>query len=208
MQVRYAAGTFWMTMEEMASLFGRDRTTINRHLSNIFAEEELIENSNVQKVHISSSARPVSLYSLDAIISVGYRVNSKSATRFRQWATTTLNEYVTKGFVLNDDMLKNGRPFGDDYFDELLARIRDIRASERRVWLKIGEIFQECSCDYDSSSETAQMFYATIQNKMHFAVTGHTAAELVFDRCDPEAPHMGLTSWKGGPVRDECIRAM
>lgn len=161
--VRYAGGTFWLTMDEMGSLFGRDRSTISRHLKNIFNEGELVEESNVQKVHITSSDRPISLYSLDAIISVGYRVNSKSATRFRQWATRTLNEYVTKGFVLNDDMLKNGRPFGNDYFEELLARIRDIRASERRLWLKITDIFQECSFDYDPNSDTAREFYASIQ---------------------------------------------
>ena len=121
------------------------------------------------------------------------------ATRFRQWATATLKEYITKGFVLNDDMLKNGRPFGKDYFDELLARIRDIRASERRVWLKITDIFQECSFDYDKDSTMAKNFYAAVQNKMHYAVTGHTAAEIVQGRSDPSKPNMGLTSWKGGP---------
>lgn len=198
-RVRYAADTFWMTMDEMASLFGRDRTTIGRHLAKVFSEGELVEDCNVQKVHVPSSDKPVSLYSLDAIISVGYRVNSKSATRFRQWATRTLNEYVTKGFVLNDDMLKNGRPFGKDYFDELLVRVRDIRASERRAYQKITDIFQECSFDYDPRSDAARRFYATVQNKLHYAVTGLTAAEIVQGMSDPSLPHMGLTTWKQAP---------
>ena len=138
-------------------------------------------------------------YSLDAIIAVGYRVNSPKATRFRQWATATLKEYITKGFALNDDMLKNGAPFGKDYFDELLVRIRDIRASERRVYQKITDIFQECTYDYDSTSRTARNFYATVQNKLHYAVTGDTAAGIIQRRSDASQPNMGLTTWKGAP---------
>ena len=139
------------------------------------------------------------IYNLDAIIAVGYRVNSLKATRFRQWATATLKEYIVKGYVLNDDMLKNGAPFGKDYFDELIVRIRDIRASERRVYQKITDIFQECSFDYDKNSETARRFYATVQNKLHYAITGHTAAEIIAERSDAGKPSMGLTSWKGAP---------
>lgn len=143
--------------------------------------------------------REVTIYNLDAIIAVGYRVNSLQATRFRQWATSTLKEYIQKGYALNVDRLKNGAPFGDDYFDELIAIIRDIRASERRVWQKITDIFQECSFDYDKNSQIARDFFATVQNEMHFAVTGHTAAEIIFDRADASKPHMGLTSWNGAP---------
>jgi len=136
---------------------------------------------------------------LDAIIAVGYRVNTKKATRFRQWATKTLKEYIIKGFVLNDDMLKNGKPFGKDYFDELLERIREIRASERRAYQKITDIFEQCSYDYDKSSEITKNFYAFVQNKLHFAVTGRTAAELIYERADSEKPAMGLTTWKDAP---------
>ena len=143
--------------------------------------------------------RNVDFYNLDAIIAVGYRVNSKKATKFRQWATKTLKEYITKGFVLNDDMLKNGKPFGKDYFDELLERIREIRASERRAYQKITDVFEQCSYDYDKNSEITRAFYAFVQNKLHFAVTGQTAAELIYDRADAEKPTMGLTTWKDAP---------
>ena len=136
---------------------------------------------------------------MDAIIAVGYRVNTKKATRFRQWATKTLKEYIIKGVVLNDDMLKNGKPFGKDYFDELLERIREIRASERRAYQKITDIFEQCSYDYDKSSEITKNFYAFVQNKLHFAVTGRTAAELIYERADSEKPAMGLTTWKDAP---------
>ena len=136
---------------------------------------------------------------MDAIIAVGYRVNSKKATRFRQWATKTLKEYITKGFVLNDDMLKNGKPFGKDYFDELLERIREIRASERRAYQKIADVFEQCSYDYDKNSEVTKNFYAFVKNKLHFAVTGKTAAELIYERADSEKPAMGLTTWKDAP---------
>lgn len=201
-QVRYMNETLWMPQKEIAELFDKDKSTISRHMKNIFEEGELAREAVVAKIATTASdgkTYMVDFYALDAIIAVGYRVNSLRATRFRQWATATLKEYITKGFVLNDDMLKNDRPFGKDYFDELLARIRDIRASERRVWLKITDIFQECSFDYDKDSTMAKNFYAAVQNKMHYAVTGHTAAEIVQGRSDPSKPNMGLTSWKGGP---------
>lgn len=158
-EVSYLNGTFWMPQKQMAELFGKDKSTVSRHLKNIFEEGELDRCSvvaNIATTATDGKTYRTDFYSLDAILAVGYRVNSPQATRFRQWATATLKEYVTKGFVLNDDMLKNGRPFGQDYFDELLARIRDIRASERRVWLKVTDIFQECSFDYDGSSEFAR----------------------------------------------------
>lgn len=200
--VRYMNETMWLTQKEMAELFGVDRTVVTKHLKNIFEIGELAEQSTCAKIaHVGSTGQTyqTTLYNLDAIIAVGYRVNSLKATRFRQWATATLKEYIVKGFVLNDDMLKNGAPFGKDYFDELLARIRDIRASERRVYQKITDIFQECSFDYDRNSETARRFFATVQNKLHYAVTGHTAAELIVERADASKPSMGLTSWKGSP---------
>lgn len=200
-EVSYANETFWLTQKAMAELFGVDVRTVSEHLGNIFESGELDKASSTASSGISgrTQGRPPVYYNLDVIIAVGYRVNSIRATRFRQWATATLREYITKGFVLNDDMLANGRPFGKDYFDELLSRIRDIRASERRVYQKITDIFQECTYDYDRDSEVAHRFYATVQNKLHYAVTGHTAAEIVQGRSDPAKPHMGLTSWKGGP---------
>lgn len=201
-EVYYKDETFWAAQSAIAELFGVSKSTVSRHLKNIFEEGELDKDSVVAISATTASDGKrynVTYYNLDAVIAVGYRVNSLKATRFRQWATATLKEYVTKGFVLNDDMLKNGRAFGEDYFDELLGRIRDIRASERRVYQKITDIFQECSFDYDRDSDTAKRFYATVQNKLHYAVTGHTAAEIVQERSDPAKPHMGLTSWKGGP---------
>ena len=201
-QVRYMNETLWMPQKEIAELFDKDKSTISRHLRNIFDSGELDENSVVAEIATTASdgkTYKVSFYSLDAVIAVGYRVNSLRATRFRQWATATLKEYIVKGFVLNDDMLKNGAPFGKDYFDELLVRIRDIRASERRVYQKITDIFQECTYDYNRNSEVARNFYATVQNKLHYAVTGHTAAEIVQGRSDPEQPNMGLATWKGAP---------
>lgn len=153
----------------------------------------------VQKEGNRNIKREQEFYNLDAIIAVGYRVNSKKATRFRQWATKTLKEYITKGFVLNDDMLKNGKSFGKDYFDELLERIREIRASERRAYQKITDVFEQCSYDYDKNSETTKNFYAFVQNKLHFAVTGKTAVELIYERADSEKPAMGLITWKDAP---------
>ena len=201
-QVRYMDETLWMPQKEIAELFGTTKQTISYHMGNIFKEGELAKEAVVKEILTTASDGKnyrVGFYNLDAIIAVGYRVSSKRATKFRQWATATLKEYITKGFVLNDDMLKNGQPFGKDYFDELLVRIRDIRASERRVYQKITDIFQECTFDYDRNSDIARRFYATVQNKLHYAVTGDTAAGIVQRRSDPALPHMGLTSWNGSP---------
>ena len=193
---------FWLTQKAMGELFGCTADNISLHLKNIFAEDELDKDSVTEKFSVTAAdgkSYKTQCYNLDAIIAVGYRVNSKKATRFRQWATKTLKEYIQKGFVLNDELMKNGRPFGKDYFDELLERIREIRASERRAYQKIADIFEQCSYDYDKSSETTKAFYAFVQNKLHFAVTGKTAAELISERVDPDSPTMGLTTWKGAP---------
>ena len=203
--VIYKDETFWLTQRAMSELFDCSSDNISLHLRNIYKEEELTEEATaeifsvVQKEGNRDVKRNAKCYNLDAIIAVGYRVNSKKATKFRQWATKTLKEYITKGFVLNDDMLKNGKPFGKDYFDELLERIREIRASERRAYQKITDVFEQCSYDYDKNSETTRAFYAFVQNKLHFAVTGQTAAELIYDRADAEKPTMGLTTWKDAP---------
>ena len=197
--------TFWLTQSGMAELFDCSTDNISLHLKNIYAEEELTPEATTEKISVVRQEgsrqvrRTLEHYNLDAIIAVGYRVNSKKATRFRQWATKTLKEYIQKGFVLNDEMLKNGRPFGRDYFDELLERIREIRASERRAYQKIADVFEQCSYDYDKNSETTRAFYAFVQNKLHFAVTGKTAAELIAERATPNSPTMGLTTWKGAP---------
>ena len=192
--------TFWLTQVGMAELFDSSKSNISEHLSHIFEEEELDKGSCMRKFGISEfSTKPTNFYNLDAIIAVGYRVNSKKATRFRQWATKTLKEYIQKGFVLNDELMKNGRPFGKDYFDELLERIREIRASERRAYQKIADVFEQCSYDYDKNSETTKAFYAFVQNKLHYAVTGKTAAELISERVNLDSPTMGLTTWKGAP---------
>ncbi len=197
--------TFWLTQSGMAELFACSNDNISLHLKNIYAEGELDMGATAEKFSVvrkegsRSVRRVLDHYNLDAIIAVGYRVNSRKATRFRQWATKTLKEYITKGFVLNDEMLKNGRPFGKDYFDELLERIREIRASERRAYQKIADIFEQCSYDYDKKSETTKAFYAFVQNKLHFAVTGKTAAELIAERATLDSPTMGLTTWKGAP---------
>ena len=190
--------TFWLTQVGMAELFDSSKSNISEHLSHIFEEEELDKTSCMRKFGISEfSTKPTNFYNLDAIIAVGYRVNSKKATRFRQWATKTLKEYIQKGFVLNDELMKNGRPFGKDYFDELLERIREIRASERRAYQKIADVFEQCSYDYDKNSETTKAFYAFVQNKLHYAVTGKTAAELISERATLDSPTMGLSTWKG-----------
>lgn len=197
--------TFWLTQGGMAELFDCTPENIIQHLKNIYAEEELIPEATAKKYLVVRKEggrdvrRSIDHYNLDAIIAVGYRVNSKKATRFRQWATGTLKEYIRKGFVLNDDMLKNGLSFGRDYFDELLERIREIRASERRAYQKIADVFEQCSYDYDKNSETTKAFYAFVQNKLHFAVTGKTAAELIAERATLDSPTMGLTTWKGAP---------
>jgi len=199
---------FWLTQKGMAELFGVKVPAISKHLKNIFLDEELDETMVVSKMEITTphgaiegktQTNEANFYNLDAIIAVGYRVNSKKATRFRQWATKILKEYIQKGFVLNDEMMKNGRPFGRDYFDELLERIREIRASERRAYQKIADVFEQCSYDYDKNSETTKAFYAFVQNKLHYAVTGKTAAELISQRATLDSPTMGLTTWKGAP---------
>ena len=203
--VMFKEETFWMTQKAMANLFDCTTDNISLHLKNIYKEEELEEEATIELFSIVQNegqrnvTRKVKCYNLDAIIAVGYRVNSKKATRFRQWATITLKEYITKGFVLNDDMLKNGKPFGKDYFEELLERIREIRASERRAYQKITDVFEQCSYDYDKNSEITKNFYAFVQNKLHFAITGKTAAELIYERADSEKPAMGLTTWKEAP---------
>lgn len=203
--VYYENETFWLSQKAMGELFDCSTDNISLHLKNIYAEDELSEEATaeffsvVQKEGSREVNRRVKCYNLDAIIAVGYRVNSKKATKFRQWATKTLKEYITKGFVLNDDMLKNGKPFGKDYFDELLERIREIRASERRAYQKIADVFEQCSYDYDKNSETTRAFYAFVQNKLHYAVTGQTAAEIIYDRADAQKPAMGLTTWKDAP---------
>lgn len=197
--------TFWLTQKAMAELFDVNVPAVSKHLQNIYEEQELSRDATISKMETVRQEgerqvkRTVDFYNLDAIIAVGYRVNSKNATRFRQWATKTLKEYIQKGFVLNDEMMKNGRPFGKDYFDELLERIREIRASERRAYQKIADVFEQCSYDYDKNSETTKAFYAFVQNKLHYAVTGMTAAELISERATLDSPTMGLTTWKGAP---------
>ena len=203
--VVYKDETFWLSQKAMAAVFDVNPQAITKHLSNIYEEQELVKDSTcsileqVQKEGKRNVKRSVEFYNLDAIIAVGYRVNSKKATKFRQWATKMLREYITKGFVLNEKLLKNGKQFGQDYFDELLEKIREIRASERRAYQKITDIFEQCSCDYDKDSETTKNFYAFVQNKLHFAVSGNTAAEIVYNRADSQKEHMGLTSWKNSP---------
>ena len=203
--VYYSGETFWLTQKAMAELFGVNPQAITKHLGNIYEEHELVKESTcskmeqVQQEGLRTVKRMVDFYNLDAIIAVGYRVNSKQATAFRIWATRTLKEYIIKGFILNDDMLKNGRQFGKDYFDELLERIREIRASERRAYQKIADVFEQCSFDYDKKSETTKAFYSFVQNKLHYAVTGQTAAELIYIRADSHQPTMGLTTWGASP---------
>lgn len=197
--------TVWLTQKKMAELFNVDVRTVSDHLKNIYKSGELTEeatirrNRIVQKEGNRNVEREVAFYNLDAIISVGYRVNSTQATQFRIWATKTLREYIIKGFVLDDERLKNGTHFGKDYFDELLERIREIRASERRFYQKITDIYSQCSIDYNKDAEITKKFYATVQNKLHWAITHETAAEIIVSRADSSKPHMGLTSWKDGP---------
>ena len=195
--------TLWCTQKAMAQLFGVDRTVVSKHLKNIFESAELQQDSVCAKLaHTPEDGKiyNTQFYNLDAVISVGYRVNSLQATRFRQWTTKILNEYIKKGFVLNDDRLKQGETvFGQDYFQELLERIRSIRASERRIWQKITDIYAECSIDYDKDSPTTHDFYAMIQNRFHYAITGQTVAEIVYHNADHAKEHMGLTTWKNSP---------
>ena len=197
--------TFWMSQKRMAELYGVDVRTVNYHLSQIYESGELKEDATIRKIGIVQVEgerevnRPQMLYNLDAIIAVGYRVNSYQATQFRIWATGVLKEMIIKGFVLDDERLKQGRHFGKDYFDDLLERIREIRTSERRYYQKITDIYAECSTDYDPKSEITKLFFKMVQNMMHWAVTHKTAAEIIYTRADAEMPHMGLTTWKNAP---------
>ena len=197
--------TFWMTQKDMATLFCVDISTINYHLKETFDSEELSEESTIGKFPIvrlegtRKVTRTITFYNLDAIIAVGYRVNSKEATQFRIWATKVLREYIVKGFALNDDMLKNGTPFGQNYFKELLRRVQSIRASERQIYQQITDIFAECSIDYDVQDPFTRQFYAMVQNKFHYAITGKTAAEIIYNAVDRDKPHMGLQTWKSSP---------
>lgn len=199
--------TIWCTQKAMAQLFGVGVPAINKHLKNIFEEGELSKSVTISKMEIvvnrgfrGKVKEEVEFYNLDAIISVGYRVNSTKATRFRQWATKVLSEYIKKGFVLDDERLKQGNAiFGKDYFRELLERVRSIRASERRIWQQITDIYAECSIDYDRNSQTTHDFYAMVQNRFHYAITGQTAAEIIYSKADHTKDHMGLTTWKNSP---------
>ena len=195
--------TIWLTQKSMAELFGCSSDNISLHLKNIFEAGELEKDSVTEKISATAADGknyPTNFYNLDAIISVGYRVNSIQATHFRIWATKVLKEYIQKGFVLDDERLKQGKDaFGKDYFRELLERVRSIRASERRIYQQITDIFAECSIDYDKDSQITQDFYATVQNKFHYAITGQTAAEIIYTRADHTKEHMGLTTWKHSP---------
>jgi hypothetical protein len=197
--------TFWLTQRKMAELFGVDVRTVNEHLQNIYSSRELDREATVRKIRIVQKegqrdvSRDVDFYNLDAIIAVGYRVNSIEATQFRIWATKTLKEFIIKGFVLDDERLKQGKRFGKDYFDELLERIREIRASERRFYLKITDIYEQCSIDYNKDAEITQTFFKTVQNKLHFAISGKTAAQIIAERADASKPNMGLQTFKNAP---------
>ena len=202
-EVFFEDETFWLSQKKIAELFDKDVRTVNEHLNRIFQEGELNKDSVIRNFRITASdgkAYDTQHYNLDAIIAVGYRANSQRATKFRIWATNTLKEYIVKGFVLDDARLKQGKRFGQDYFEELLERIREIRASERRFYEKITDIYKECSRDYDASDDVTRLFYKTVQNKLHWAIHHHTAAELIAERAKAELPHMGLTSWKNAPV--------
>lgn len=197
--------TFWLTQKRMAELFGVEVPAVSKHLNNIYDSIELSKEATIsilETVQLEGKRnikRNVEFYNLDAIIAVGYRVNSKEATQFRIWATQTLKEFIIKGFVLNDEMLKNGKPFGKDYFDELLERIREIRASERRFYQKLGDIFEQCSADYNKDADETTLFYKMVQNKFHFAITGKTAAEIIYTRANKSKDNMGLSTWKNVP---------
>jgi len=200
--VLFSDETFWLTQKGMSALFGVEVNTINYHLQEIFKNNELEEASVIRKFRTTATDGKnynTNAYSLDTIIAVGYRGNSKKATQFRIWATTTLREFIIKGFVLNDEMLKNGKPFGKDYFRELLERVRSIRASERRIWQQITDIFAECSIDYEKMAQITTDFYAMVQNKFHYAITGKTAAEIIHDTADSKKDNMGLATWKYAP---------
>lgn len=205
-EVLYESETFWLNQKRIADLFGVEVHTVSYHLKEIYASGELKQEATLRKIRRVQTEgnrevrREIEFYNLDAIISVGYRVNSSQATQFRIWATQTLREFVIKGFVLDDERLKLNKRFGKDYFDELLERIREIRASERRFYLKITDIYEQCSIDYDKAAEITQKFFKTVQNKLHWAVTGKTAAEIIAERADSSKPSMGLTTWKNAPT--------
>ena len=202
---RLAGDTLWLSQMQIAQLFGRDRSVITKHIGNIFAESEIDQESNVQNLHIPNSDKPITLYSLNVILAVGYRVKSPRGTQFRQWATTTLHEYLQKGFTLNDDFLKNMG--GGIYWKELLERIRDIRASEKVMYRQILDLYAT-SLDYNATMPETLEFFKIVQNKLHYAVSGHTASEIVFDRANAELPFMGLTVFKGGrPMKNEVTVA-
>ena len=204
-EVVFQDETFWMTINRMAELFGTTKQAISKHLQNIYETGELKREATVKEiltVQIEGDrkvSRNLDYFNLDAIIAVGYRVNSRQATQFRIWATNTLREFIIKGFVLDDERLKQGKRFGKDYFDELLERIREIRASERRFYLKITDIYEQCSVDYDPNADITQAFFKTVQNKLHWAITGKTAAELIAERAHADKPNMGLQTWKKAP---------
>lgn len=201
-EVFFLGETFWLSQKKMSELFGVEVNTINYHLKEIFKTLELEEHAVIRKIRTTAADGKnyiTNFYSLDAIIAVGYRVNSYQATQFRIWATKTLREYIIKGFVLDDVRLKQGKKFGQDYFEELLERIREIRASERRFYLKITDIYEQCSIDYNKDAEITQVFFKTVQNKLHWAITGKTAAQLIKDRADASKPNMGLQTFKNAP---------
>ena len=204
-EVFFQEETFWLSQKKMAELFGVESNTITYHLKEIYQSGELLQVSTTRKIRVVQKegnrdvARDVDFYNLDAIIAVGYRVNSFQATQFRIWATKTLREFIIKGFVLDDERLKQGKRFGKDYFDELLDRIREIRASERRFYLKITDIYEQCSIDYHKDAAVTQTFFKTVQNKLHWATTGKTAAELISERASATKPNMGLQTWKNAP---------
>ena len=198
--------TIWLTQKAMAELFGVESPAISKHLANIFSEGELSPEATLSKMEIVQQEgsrkvkRTLDFYNLDAIISVGYRVNSRRATQFRIWATGVLKDYMVKGFAMDDERLKQGRTaFGKDYFRELLERVRSIRASERRIWQQITDVFAECSLDYDRNSQVTRQFYSMVQNKFHYAITGQTSAEIIYTGADSSKEHMGLTTWKNAP---------
>lgn len=192
--------TIWITANQMATLFDKSESTIRKHINNVFDEGELDRENNTQKMRVDGVKQSVAYYNLDTIISVGYRVNSRRATQFRIWATGVLKEYIQKGFVMDDERLKQGKSaFGKDYFRELLERVRSIRASERRIWQQITDIFAECSIDYDKNAAITHAFYAMVQNKFHYAIVGQTAAEIIYSKANRDKEHMGLTTWKNAP---------
>ncbi len=204
-EVFFLGETFWLSQKKMSDLFGVEVNTINYHLKEIFKSGELDEAATIRKIRIVQKegvrdiSRDVDFYNLDAIIAIGYRVNSFQATQFRIWATKTLREFIIKGFVLDDERLKQGKKFGRDYFEELLERIREIRASERRFYLKITDVYEQCSIDYHKDAEITQTFFKTVQNKLHWAITGKTAAQIIIDRADASKPNMGLQTFKNAP---------